>query len=334
MGGRRIRRALSTDKRHALEKLADLIKQRQALRHGTPVTDLSWDAFRTRYKAYSATKHPQTAYRDELAFRKLEAAFTFARLHQLTVEKLEEFKGILFASGNRVTTVNRDLRAIKAALNKAAEWKMIEPNQYKTVRYFKEAKGRLSFFTVPEIQNVQKQCNGVWRTILMLGYYAGLRREEIYTLKTSCLDFDRGRIHIEPSEEWTPKDYERRFVPMHQDLREYLSKLKPSVYVLGDSRPCPDVMTNYFRKLVHKAGLEGNLHKLRHSFGSHMAMAGVPIAKIQKWMGHADLTTTMIYAHLSPDHLDKAIESLPGLTSAFVPRETLSRVSLVPDNSR
>lgn len=324
---------MSTDKRFAQEKLADLIKQRQSHRHGTPIDNISWDAFRTRYRAYSVTKHSQTHYRDELAFRKLEEAFTFARLEHLTVEKLEEFKGILHASGNKVTTVNRDLRAIKAALNKAAEWKMIQPDQYRTVKYFKEAKGRLAFFSVEEIQALEKQCHGVWRTILMLGYYAGLRREEMHTLKTSCLDFERNRLHIEPSEEWTPKDYERRFIPMHHELRGYLLKLKPSGYVLGQDRPNVDVMTNYFRRLVQKAGLQGNLHKLRHTFGSHMAMAGVPIAKIQKWMGHSDIGTTMIYAHLSPDHLDKAIESLPGITSGLRPLVADYKVLTIPEKS-
>jgi integrase len=42
-------------------------------------------------------------------------------------------------------------------------------------------------------------------------------------------------------------------------------------------------------------------HGLRHTFGTQMAAAGAPIRAIQEWMGHADISTTEIYAHYAPD---------------------------------
>lgn len=41
-------------------------------------------------------------------------------------------------------------------------------------------------------------------------------------------------------------------------------------------------------------------HELRHTFGTRMAAAGVPLRTIQHWMGHADSKTTQIYAHYQP----------------------------------
>ena len=55
-----------------------------------------------------------------------------------------------------------------------------------------------------------------------------------------------------------------------------------------------------------RAGIkQGNwgTHVLRHTYASHLAMAGVDLASIQSVMGHADIKTTMRYIHLSPDHL-------------------------------
>jgi integrase len=46
-------------------------------------------------------------------------------------------------------------------------------------------------------------------------------------------------------------------------------------------------------------------HGLRHTFGTQMAAAGAPRA-IQEWMGHADASTTEIYAHYAPDPTDGA----------------------------
>jgi len=61
-----------------------------------------------------------------------------------------------------------------------------------------------------------------------------------------------------------------------------------------------------------RAGLEakGAVHKLRHSFCSHLAMRGAPATAIQQLAGHRDLSTTQRYMHLSPAALDSAIRLL------------------------
>ena len=61
---------------------------------------------------------------------------------------------------------------------------------------------------------------------------------------------------------------------------------------------------------VKEAGIElmqGQLtHVLRHTFASHFMMNGGNILALKKVLGHSSLQTTMIYAHLSPDHLQEA----------------------------
>ena len=52
------------------------------------------------------------------------------------------------------------------------------------------------------------------------------------------------------------------------------------------------------------------LHTLRHTFASHLVMQGVDLPTVMKLMGHADIQTTMIYAHLAPDHLADAVNKL------------------------
>jgi site-specific recombinase XerD len=54
----------------------------------------------------------------------------------------------------------------------------------------------------------------------------------------------------------------------------------------------------------------GHIHRLRHTFCSHLAMRGAPAKAIQELAGHADLTTTMRYMHLSPASLNQAIRLL------------------------
>jgi len=52
------------------------------------------------------------------------------------------------------------------------------------------------------------------------------------------------------------------------------------------------------------------LHDLRHAFASHLVMEGVDLPTVQKLMGHADISTTMIYAQLAPARLKVAVNSL------------------------
>jgi site-specific recombinase XerD len=65
-----------------------------------------------------------------------------------------------------------------------------------------------------------------------------------------------------------------------------------------------------FRKAVDESGLtlpKGQLtHVLRHTFASHFIMNGGNILVLQKILGHANLTMTMRYAHLAPEHLQEA----------------------------
>lgn len=70
-----------------------------------------------------------------------------------------------------------------------------------------------------------------------------------------------------------------------------------------------------FRDAVDRIGLplpEGQLtHVLRHTFASHFMIDGGNILTLQKILGHANLTMTMRYAHLAPEHLQEARELNP-----------------------
>src|SRR5437868_15472457 len=60
----------------------------------------------------------------------------------------------------------------------------------------------------------------------------------------------------------------------------------------------------------------GHIHRLRHTFCSHLAMRGAPAKAIQELAGHADLSTTMRYMHLSPASLNQAIRLLEQAVAA------------------
>ncbi len=303
------RRITCATKDEAEAKTSAFQLARKQLREGTTKGEMAWEAFKFRFLIYSRAKAAQTHDRDKLAIRYLERFYPISQLKQITPELLTCLKQKLIDWGKRAWNINRVLSALKAMMRFAEDSKFVEPQTWRLTRMIPTPKGRLHYWETGEIKAIYERCNGIWETIARLAIEAGLRREEIHTLKVENVDFKRNRIHIVGDEHWIPKDFERRWIPMKPTLSEYLKKaINGSEYVLGDKRPSLGVMSSYFRKLISKAGLRGSLHTGRHTYGSHLVMK-VPLSVIQKRMGHASIKTTEIYTHLSVDKTDEVYEA-------------------------
>jgi len=69
----------------------------------------------------------------------------------------------------------------------------------------------------------------------------------------------------------------------------------------------PDNLGHRLTAFFRKSRLKGGSHKLRHTYASHLVMAGVDLPSVQKLMGHSTITTTMIYAHVAQEHLREQV---------------------------
>jgi integrase len=161
------------------------------------------------------------------------------------------------------------------------------------------------------------------RALYTLAAYSGLRQGELRGLKWQHIDFQRSLVHVLDNVTRTrrssPKGKRRRRVPLAPTAAEALEALRsasrwtaPEAPVFaapatGSPMALTPLMKRYRLALV-AAGLpeQFSFHDLRHTFGTTMARAGVPVSTIQAWMGHADLQTTQIYMHYAPAQEDAA----------------------------
>ena len=150
------------------------------------------------------------------------------------------------------------------------------------------------------------------RKIVHVGILTGLRKTRLLRLKWEDVDFKLDLIYVQDA-----KGGKSRELPMGPTLKRVLKSVPhhiASKYVFTSTskgKPWSDLM-NSFQTAVKKAGIEKHVtfHTLRHTFASHLAMAGVDLYTISKLLGHASIAMTQRYAHLSQDHEKMAVEKL------------------------
>ena len=142
------------------------------------------------------------------------------------------------------------------------------------------------------------------RIVLALIYSAGLRGREVINLKIADVDFERMTIHIRQS-----KYKKDRIVPLSPTmaigLKKYLKAENPHVWLFNGKQPDSQysvrglswVMRENLKKTSIKK--EVSLHTLRHSYATHLLEEGVDIVTLKNLLGHAEITTTMIYLHIA-----------------------------------
>jgi integrase len=155
------------------------------------------------------------------------------------------------------------------------------------------------------------------RTLFLVAALTGLRQGELLALRWRDVDWVAGRIRVRPNYvrgHWgTPKSRRgSRSVPMVDRVAGELERhFKRSAYQGDDDRvfchPQLGSVLSYsslgrrFKKALKSARVRPvRFNDLRHTFGTHMAAAGVPMRTLQEWMGHRDYKTTLIYADYAP----------------------------------
>ena len=154
------------------------------------------------------------------------------------------------------------------------------------------------------------------RCLLEVLYACGLRVSELTQLKWSDLHANEQFLRV------IGKNNKERLVPIANQTLKQIDLLKSSmnsdqtsskfIFTGKSGKPLSRVMVFYIVKdCAAKAGImkEVSPHTFRHSFATHLVERGADLRAVQEMLGHASITTTEIYTHLSNDYLRNTILS-------------------------
>ena len=275
------------------------------------MNDTSIDSF----LALSATRlAPKTvdAYRRDLDD---VTAFLGDSPVEATPDRLAEYVAGMRARGLAATTIARRIAALRSFYKHQMLIGARDDNPAAELALPKRAQTLPRTLSPGEAERLIEAAAGTSpralrdRALVELLYGAGLRVSEAIGLERSAVDLERRFVRC------LGKGSKERIVPIGREaveaLRRYLARGRPYL----DRRRRPELFLNaqggaltragaflILRRLAGSAGLEPERvhpHLLRHSFATHLLEGGADLRSVQEMLGHADLSTTERYTHVS-----------------------------------
>lgn len=238
----------------------------------------------------------------------------------VTPTDLEDYAEYRTAKGKKAGTVNRNLAAFSVLLKTAERLGHID--KAPRIKLLKEYEGRLRWFSDKEetslLTYLKAHNASDLKDMVVVGFDTGFRQREILDLTPRDWNASTGKITV-----WVTKGNTARSI-----------KATSRVAAIMDKRSRNPIHGKLFPQISRKSiswrmrrwkehenlPSEDDLcfHSTRHTFATRLVAAGVTLPAVQRLMGHADLQTTMRYAHLAPDHCDVAISVLEAQRHAAV----------------
>ena len=239
-------------------------------------------------------------------------------IHQIQTQEIEQYKNDLQSRGLSNSTLKHKLQPIGATIKyvKRLGYQVAEVEMPR----LKVTRGRLRYLSLEEERRLLIEIDPYRETKWMAKYEdrhmellrqmhdfhdlvillldTGARQGEICLLEWEKLDLDKRTINL-----WRPKVRNESVLYMSDRVHKILvrrEKDKTSRYVFNSkSGQARKHITNTFRKAFERAGIEGcTAHTLRHTHATRLIQNGLNLYEVKEILGHADIQTTMRYAHI------------------------------------
>lgn len=303
---KRIRRSVGRDKQKAELRRSEIEWKLFKGESGDiprALQEADFAAFFDRYLDHcQKTRSPESVKKDNGRHQTLRKFFLEEKeiiyLHEVSPGLVQELEAIYLGDHSRKGW-NCLLGILKSMLNRAVDWGVIDFNPIVKVKPLKVDK-KFHYFERSEVKKIVEGAEQSLKTAIIILLHTGMRRSELWNLRWRDVNLKNRTITIKPHTGFSTKSRKIRSIPISEELHRHLKILKRDSDYVCRSYEHIHTLRRKFVELLEDLGLEGTLHDLRHTFASHLAMNGAPIPVIKDLLGHANISTTMIYSHLSP----------------------------------
>ncbi|MCX6138696.1 MAG: site-specific integrase [Ignavibacteriales bacterium] len=242
------------------------------------------------------------------------------QLDKYSLQDVEQFKHFHLSRGLSPHTVNISYRAVKTLFNFGIRHEYILKSPFSKSSQIKTPQRLPVYMSSEDFQKLLSVVDEqILRDIFTFAALTGMRLNEITNLRWSNVDFKKNQMTLENTDTFTTKSGKIRTVPMHGDVVSILQRIQKEQPALGyvfckrsGYKFAGTYVSHKFKKSVRLAKLNEALHfhSLRHTCASHLVSAGVSLYVVQNILGHSNVSTTMIYSHLSPSSLQDSINKI------------------------
>lgn len=320
LAAKRVERAAGADKKQAQ---AEEDRQKdfwESVKLGrTPPAD-----FDRLMLEYLLTQQDTPAYKSKLSNAKhLRDAFTGRQIADIKPADIRRYAARRQEQGAAPSTINHEIQLLSAAIkraNRLEDWNLPNPCQGSRVS---PGPARVRWLTAEEQARLLQAAATVDHAPLLQHWVAiavntGMRYREITELEWARIDLNHRLIHLEPAHN---KTRQRRAIPLNQgavlailtirDFHQANGIEAARLFVTRDGRAIKTLGKRAFQKACELAGLDDlTMRDLRHVAASAMVQAGATLQEVKEVLGHKSISTTEVYAHLSPDAARSAVDRL------------------------
>jgi integrase len=263
------------------------------------------------------------------------------RMCDLTTWHLENWRTERAETGALPASINRDLIRIKGALSRAVEWKVLPASPFAGVKVAKvDNTGVVRFLSAQEAKALRaalaqrdtdareaRARTRAWATaraydprpaipakgfadhltpMVLLALNTGLRRGELVSLTWSDVSLAGRMLTVRGG---YAKSGKARHIPLNAEALDVLKRWRKQS---SEERifPVLDPKKAWAAVLESAKVHDFRFHDLRHDFASQLVMRGVDLNTVRELLGHKDITMTLRYAHLAPEHKRAAVDVL------------------------
>ncbi|MBA7646526.1 Tyrosine recombinase XerD [subsurface metagenome] len=223
------------------------------------------------------------------------------------------------------TTIARKVAAVRSLFNFMVAEGVIKANPVQDVRSLKIGRALPKPISISQVHRLLEQPNKLStpeakrdKAMLELLYASGMRVSELVSLNLDDIDLQGGYVRC------FGKGNKERVIPIYEQsaltVKEYIEGIRPQLVRNSDEKALflnrlGDRLTRQgFWQILKGYAKSANLkaevtpHTIRHSFATHMLSGGADLRSVQELLGHANISTTQIYTHLTTEHIRRSYE--------------------------